>query len=175
MRRFNPEDHPKFGTSAFTLLELLCVIAIIAILAALLLPALVKVRDRAKRIQCVSQLRQAGLAFHSFAHDHNGRFPMQVSVNSGGSLELVQTAYKLNSNFYFGFRHFQALSNELVTPKVLLCPTDTRLPAARFEAFKNENLSYFVGANADLGRPDSILAGDRNITNDWANNESTVQ
>src|SRR5262249_21367106 len=119
--------------AAFTLIELLCVIAIITILAAMLFPALAKVRDRAKRIQCVNQLRQTGLAFHAFAHDHDGRFPMRVPASSGGSLEYAPPAFKINSEFYFGFRHFQALSNDLVTPRVLLCPTDTRLPASKFE------------------------------------------
>jgi prepilin-type N-terminal cleavage/methylation domain-containing protein/prepilin-type processing-associated H-X9-DG protein len=146
--------------AAFTLIELLCVIAIITILAALLLPALAKVRDRAKRIQCVNQLRQTGMAFHAFAHDHDGRFPMRVPAISGGSLEYAPPAFKVNSEFYFGFRHFQALSNDLVTPRVLLCPTDTRSPASKFEELKNENLSYFVGMNAEFGKPNSILAGD---------------
>jgi len=166
---------PWLRGAAFTLLELLCVIAIISILAALLLPALVRVRDQARRIQCVNQLHQTGLAFQGFAHDHNGRFPMRVPVSRGGSLEFVEPPSQLISGSIFEFRHFQALSNDLVTPLVLRCPTDSRLPATRFQELKNENLSYFVSANADPGRPDSILAGDRNITNDWARHASTVE
>ena len=81
---------------AFTLIELLCVMAIIGVLAALLLPVLSQGKARAQRIQCVSNLRQAGLAFHSFAHDHNGRFPMQISTNAGGSMELVQAGMALS-------------------------------------------------------------------------------
>ena len=160
---------------AFTLIELLCVMAIIGVLAALLLPVLNQGKARAQRIQCVSNLRQAGLAFHSFAHDHNGRFPMQISTNAGGSMELVQAAYKLSGEFYFAFRHFQALSSELVTPKVVICPADSRLPAASFTTLSNDNLSYFVGANADLAHANSILAGDRNITNDWLPAASLLQ
>src|SRR5437660_414278 len=157
----------KRSVRAFTLIELLVVIAIIAILAALLLPVLSQGGARAKRIQCVNNLREAGIAFHMFAHDHGGKFPMAVPASAGGSLEFIQNAYRIGGQFYFTFRHFQTLSNELVTPRMVLCPADTRLPAMNFARLQNENLSYFVGASADISRPNSILAGDRNVTNDY--------
>ncbi len=151
----------------FSLLELLCVIAIIAILAALLLPVLNRTRGGARRAECISHLRQLGIGFQTFAHDHNGLFPMAVASNSGGSLEFAQSAYRLQGLFYFGFRHFQAISNEIVTPKVVICPSDTRVPATIFRDLKNENVSYFVGINAEYAHPNSLLAGDRNLTNDY--------
>src|SRR5437762_13205256 len=107
-------------SGAFTLLELLCVIAIIAILAALLLPALGQARLKAQRIQCVSQLRQAGIAFNVFAHEHADKFPMQVPASAGGSLEFAQSTNLVNGEFYSSFQNFQALSNDLGTPKVLI-------------------------------------------------------
>jgi prepilin-type N-terminal cleavage/methylation domain-containing protein len=151
---------------AFTLIEMLCVVAIIAILAALLLPTLNRGQGRARRIQCVDNLKELGVGFHVFMHDHNSRFPMQVPMKDGGSQEFVQNGFRVNGEFYFSFRHFLALSNEIVTPKILACPADTRRPAANFASFNNETLSYFVGVQADYSIPDSILAGDRNITND---------
>src|SRR5579872_3108600 len=150
---------------AFTLVEMLVVITIIGILTALLLPVLEKARAKARRIQCVADLKQVGIGFHSFLHDHDSKLPMQVSTNDGGTLEFAVSSYLIPGEFYFQFRHFQALSNELRTPKLLLCPADkARLEAPNFREFNDMNVSYFVGVNADYGQPNSILAGDRNIT-----------
>jgi prepilin-type N-terminal cleavage/methylation domain-containing protein/prepilin-type processing-associated H-X9-DG protein len=152
----------------FTLIELLCVIAIIGVLASLLLPVVNQGRARAKRIGCTSNLRQMGVSFQSFAHDHNGQFPMAVPLNAGGSQEFTTMSYQVIGMFFFSFHHFQSLSNDLVSPKLLVCPADTRRPAASFASLNNGNLSYFVGLRAEYSRPHSVLAGDRNLTNAYA-------
>ena len=133
------------------------VIAIIAILAALLLPVVTKGKLRARQTQCASNLKQIGVAFHAFAHDHNSRYPMQVRTNEDGTLEfLVQGSTSL-------FRHFQALSNDLSEVSLLVCPSDRRASARSFDGLSNTNVSYALRPLSTYDDTQSILASDWNI------------
>ncbi|MBC8094642.1 MAG: hypothetical protein H7Y43_02410 [Akkermansiaceae bacterium] len=84
---------------------------------------------------------------------------MEVSTNFGGSRELALEGSAVST--------FQVMSNELSTPKILLCPNDTKRQAAtNFSAgFSRTNLSYFIGVDATETNTTMFLSGDRNITN----------
>ncbi len=71
--------HRRLMRGAFTLIELLVVIAIIGILASLLLPALAKVKNKARRLQCANHHRQWGIAAHIYAHDNDDFLPLEKS------------------------------------------------------------------------------------------------
>lgn len=148
---------------AFTLVELLCTIAIIAILAALLLPVLEKGMGRARRASCANNLRNIGTAFSAWAHEHGDLYPMQVSTNQRGTREIALAATE-NFDSSFTYRHFQALSNELEVPRILRCPADKqRAEAQDFASLNNSHVSYWVNVDAVFGRTDSPVAGDRNV------------
>jgi type II secretory pathway pseudopilin PulG len=156
-----------FTRQGFTLVGLLIIIAVLGILAAMLIPALVSAKGKSKRIQCVNNLKQDGLAFRLWEGDNGDKYPMAVSTNKGGTMEYAEGGNT--------FRHFQVMSNELNTPKILVCPADDRTAAASFARLKNQNVSYFVGLDATDVRPQMLLTGDRNVTNGIAPEHSILK
>ena len=83
---------PSSRSGGFTLIELLLVIAIIAILLALLLPAVQAVREAARRIQCINNLKQLGLAMHGYVAAV-GALPMSMSLSGTGNTTLYNTGW----------------------------------------------------------------------------------
>ena len=140
-----------------TLVEILVVIFVLAILVAMLLPTSSSGPRKARRISCVNNLKQIGLAYRIWEGDHGDEYPMSVSVTNGGAMEFVAAGNVTAI--------FQVMSNELSTPKILFCPADERRAyATNFSAgFSAQNISYFIGLDADETNPQTLLSGDDNF------------
>jgi hypothetical protein len=153
----------QYGGAGFALagqvMGYVSLLVTLVILPALLLPALSRAKSRAERISCANNMKQIGLSFRVWAIDNNGNFPFNVSTNQGGTLELClpgSDGFDRNAAF-----HFQVMSNELSTPKILVCPADTKKqPALDFRRLQSENLSYqvFSGTNVTEVYPGQVLA-----------------
>lgn len=151
-----------------TLIEVLVVIAILIILAGLIGPPPPSATAKANQITCLNNLKNMGLALRVFAADHGDEFPMALSLTNGGTREWLSDETRL-------WRHWRVLSNELGSVRFLLCPSDSerQLPSSfmdkrpvltRDQFTNNSHLSYFLALNPRPDEPQSILAGDRNLT-----------
>ena len=144
------------------------VAAVFVVLAGIFLPVLPRHVSRPKRVTCINNLKHIGLAFRIFSSDHDGQWPMDRSITNQGSREWLVDDTQL-------WRHWLRLSNDLSTPKTLLCPSDLQRqpvqsflsgpPPLTWAGFTNTaHLSYILGLNAREDNFETILSGDRNLT-----------
>ena len=141
--------------AGLTLPEVLLVLICLGILLAFLLPAMTRAKD-AKRTKCSAGLKQVALGFLLWANEHQGKFPMEVSVSEGGSRKHA-LAGQLVPNFTLA-------TNDLIEPRVLVCPSDRkRKPAGTLKTITIKNISYFLNIDAAMSHQAHILGGDRDV------------
>jgi len=131
---------------------------VIGILAGLLLPALGRAKEKAKRVTCANNLKQIGLGMRLWADNNNGKYPWRVPQSEGGGMPNGTGNARVNLQLAI-------VSNELVSTEILVCPNDIRrVSAQNFSSLALVNISYALANEADERRPRMILATDRNMS-----------
>lgn len=156
--------------AAFTLIELIVVIAIIAVLAGMLLPPIHHRQRRpiSKTAQCMRNLKEIGVYMSMYAYDHSGLLPWQqlqnplntnsAHISSSPNLPAWQYAAKI-SEFARG-SNWSGISWEF------RCPLDAKRVVAEDNKglMGNEGLSYFIGLNESREQSEVVTMGDRNLS-----------
>jgi len=167
------------GRQGFSRLELLTILGVLGLLAALVLPALANNKQRSERVICLNNLRQIGQAYHEWGTEHSSRLPVRTPYCEGGLMPFGCDVGAGPAPWWLaGFQNnvwFQYLwiSNELRTPKILVCPSDPAKSAANHWGgspgglanayYQNRAVSYIIATDAFPDDINALVTGDRNI------------
>jgi prepilin-type N-terminal cleavage/methylation domain-containing protein len=159
------------GSAGFTLVELLVVIGIIALLVAILMPALSRAREQAIRTQCGSNIRQWGIAFQMYANANKGYFPYNGRAIAGCPVPGVHMSW--NSSIMQQFWEEYLLKNRNLGDRdrenILFCPTQEWHREHQNDTdLKGGLIGYFIMPHRDPADPgngmDYTPAGDTWVT-----------
>ena len=177
--------HRRSSICAMTWIGVLVVVLVLLFLVGLFAPTThIRNPGLENRIRCVTRLKNLGLALRLFATDNEGQFPWRVPIEKGGSLEELADDSRI-------WRHFQVMSNELSTPMILQCRSDTNIAShgnlgwmfgvpstndSKLRQFShNDHVSYFLTTGFLEKDADRILAGDRNLTRNGVSVRGRIQ
>ena len=160
---------PPHLRRAFTRTELLATCAALFLIATIVLPALAVTKSDSGRMVCFNNLRLMGRGVITWAADHNQQFSWRSWPLSEGGSQQPRPG--------IAWLEYSVLSNELVTPTILACPSDTGVRRARIfdtdpnggfstPTYRNNAVSYPLHLDGSMDAPHSWLSGDRNLQAD---------
>ena len=161
---------------AFSLIEMLVVIAIIGVLAAVLLPMLARAKAKAHRVKCVAQLGQIGQAFIGYAQDHKDRLPWHLTpTQAREAFGEYRDDFAMDHAAMFSL---PSIRRDLSTATILLSPCDPgraptnekareqwdKIDLLQGNPLPADAISYVLIVGADIARPTTVLSTTRNLS-----------
>src|SRR5882672_470206 len=140
------QRHPS-ARHGFTLVELLAVIAIIAVLIAILLPSLMRAKEIASRVKCSSNLRQIGIAVHAYGVDSKGHFPRTAADDDNDDSSPIYFTGALDQ-IPFDNRPYRSASGT----SAFLSPSDVTASMYLLVHYKMLSLDVFLCPSSDQKR-----------------------